>query len=88
MWSVARLSGALPPLHHVRKRIAGTSGETIVFGRIRLRFDVRGQELHYRRPLGFLVDVLEAEGDDGLRGRATAFGVTYGRFELRRGGAA
>jgi hypothetical protein len=46
-------------------------------------FDVRGLELHYRRPLAALVDVLEPEGN-GFLGRATVFGRVYGRFRMRR----
>jgi len=40
-------------------------------------------ELRYRAPFAFLVDRLEEDGD-GFRGSATAFGRTYGEFELRR----
>jgi hypothetical protein len=83
-WRVRRLSGLLPPLRGVSKRIDGGSGETIVLAGPGIPFDVEGLELHYRRPLGFLVDLLEPHGD-GFRGRATAFGRTYGRFELTRG---
>ena len=83
MWDVRRVSGALPPLVGVRKRIDGARGETIVLGGPGIPFDVRGLELRYRAPLAFLVDVLEPDGD-GFRGRATAFGRTYGEFELRR----
>jgi hypothetical protein len=82
-WNVTRVSGLLPPLRRVRKRIHGDRGETIVLAGPGLRFDVRGLELHYRTPVGFLVDVLEPDGS-GFRGRATAFGRTYGRFALRR----
>jgi len=46
-------------------------------------FDVHGTELRYRAPFAFLVDVLERDAA-GWRGRATAFGRTYGTFELRR----
>jgi hypothetical protein len=87
LWDVRRVSGALPPLLGVRKRISGGRGETIVIGGPGIPFDVRGNELCYRRPLAFLVDVLEPAGA-GFRGRATAFGRTYGEFELRRVGAA
>jgi len=83
IWNVRRLSGALPPLMGVRKRIDGTHGETIVVGGRGVPFDVRGLELRYQAPLAFLVDVLEPD-DGGFRGRATAFGRTYGEFELRR----
>jgi hypothetical protein len=82
-WEVRRVSGALPSLVGVRKRIDGTSGETIVLGAPGIPFTVGGLTLRYRAPLGFLVDELERDGD-GYRGRATAFGRTYARFELRR----
>jgi ferritin-like metal-binding protein YciE len=82
-WDVRRVSGVLPPLTGVRKRISGTHGETVVVGGRGVPFDVRGMELRYRAPLAFLVDVLEPAGD-GFHGRATAFGRTYGEFELRR----
>jgi ferritin-like metal-binding protein YciE len=85
VWSVRRVSGALPPLGGVRKRIQGTAGETIVGGGRGIPFDVRGSELRYRAPFAFLVDVLEPD-DGGFRGRATAFGRVYGEFELRRVG--
>jgi ferritin-like metal-binding protein YciE len=87
VWSVRRISGALPPLAGVRKRIHGTAGETIIGGGRGVPFDVRGYELHYRAPLAFLVDVLEP-ADGGFRGRATAFGRVYGEFELRGVGMA
>jgi hypothetical protein len=69
------------PLPGVRKRIDGDRGVTVVAGAIRLGFDVRGLELHYRAPLRGLVDVLEPDGD-GFHGRATVFGRTVGRFRL------
>jgi hypothetical protein len=87
VWAVRRLGGALPALRGVRKRISGNRGETIVLGGPGIPFEVHGNELRYRRPLSFLVDVLEPAGA-GFRGRATAFGRTYGEFELRRMGAA
>lgn len=83
VWDVRRISGALPPLAGVRKRIDGARGETVVRGGRGLPFEVHGLELRYRAPLSFLVDVLEPDGD-GYRGRATAFGRTYGRFRLVR----
>ena len=49
----------------------------------RLTWTAGPQGLHYRAPLAFLVDFLEPDGD-GFRGRATAFGRTYGTFELRK----
>src|SRR3954451_10723987 len=83
MWQVNRVSGALPPLAGVRKRIRGGRGETIVLGGPGIPFDVQGQELRYRAPFAFLVDRLEPAGDR-WHGEATASGRTYGEFELRR----
>jgi hypothetical protein len=82
-WEVRRLSGALPPLHGVRKVIEGARGRTVLSGGLGLPFDVRGPELRYRPPLRMLVDVLEPTGS-GWRGRATVLGRTVGTFELRR----
>jgi hypothetical protein len=87
VWEVRRIAGWLPPLWGVRKRITGGRGETVVVGGPGLPFEVHGNELRYRAPLAFLVDVLEPAGA-GFRGRATAFGRTYGEFELRRAGVA
>ena len=81
-WDVKRLSGALPPLVAMRKRIGGTRGETVL-GPARMSFDVRGNELHYHAPFAGFVDVVEGEGDV-LQGRATYKGREFGRFELRR----
>lgn len=83
IWDVRRLSGALPPLGGVRKRIRGGSGRTVVAAGPGVPFDVVGRELRYRAPLHWLVDVLEPAGD-GFHGRATAFGRVYGTFEMRR----
>jgi ferritin-like metal-binding protein YciE len=83
VWNVRRVSGVLPPLSGVRKRIAGERGETVVVAGPGIPFDVRGLELRYRAPFAFLVDRLEPAGD-GFHGVATAFGRTYGEFELRR----
>jgi ferritin-like metal-binding protein YciE len=83
VWEVRRVGGALPPLTGVRKRIRGTTGETVV-GRVPgIPFDVEGNRLRYRAPFAFFVDVLEPRGD-GWYGRATAFGRPFGEFELRR----
>jgi ferritin-like metal-binding protein YciE len=80
VWQVERVSGFLPPLLGMRKRIAATSGETVL-GPVRARFDVVGRELRYRRPLTGFVDVLEPEGDS-WSGRALLRGREYGRFRL------
>jgi hypothetical protein len=82
-WDVRRVSGALPPLVGVRKRIRGGRGETVLPGGVPIRFEVRGCELRYRPPFAMVVDVLAPDGD-GWTGRATVFGRTVGTFELRR----
>lgn len=80
-WDVERVSGALPPLAGVRKRIAGEEGVTTL-GLLRFPFAVRGLELRYRFPPG-LVDVLQPEGD-GFLGRTRLLGRELGRFRLTR----
>ena len=82
VWEVHRLSGVLPPLLGMRKRIRGARGETLV-GPVRMCFDVHGNELHYRPPFSGFVDVLEV-GGDVCQGRATFNGKEFARFELRR----
>jgi hypothetical protein len=82
VWDVKRLSGALPPLVGMRKSIHGSRGETLL-GPIRMPFDVRGNELHYRAPFSRFVDVLLVDRDV-CEGRATFNGKQFGRFELRR----
>jgi ferritin-like metal-binding protein YciE len=79
-WRIERVSGALPPLYRVRKRISGAEGETLV-GRVALRFDVEGLQLRYRFPLSGLVDELEPE-DGGFRGRSLMGGRELGRFRM------
>jgi hypothetical protein len=81
-WDVHRLSGALPPLWGVRKRIEGASGATLL-GPLAVPFDVVGLELRYRGPLRGLVDLLEPS-TDGYVGRSLLFGRELGRFDLRR----
>jgi len=82
-WKVERVSGALPPLSGVRKRIAGNRGVTTL-GPLRFPFAVKGLELRYRFPPG-LVDVLQPEGA-GFTGRTRLFGRELGRFRLVKPG--
>ncbi len=82
-WTVERVSGALPPMVGVRKRIAGDRGWTTVGRLPGLPFEVSGLTLRYRFPFSAFVDVLEPDGD-GFRGRATAFGRELGTFRMRR----
>jgi ferritin-like metal-binding protein YciE len=83
VWLVERRGGFLPPLAGMHKRIFGNRGVTRL-GPLRMSFDVRGDELHYREPFRGFVDVLEAVDQDRFRGRATFRGREYGQFELRR----
>jgi ferritin-like metal-binding protein YciE len=83
VWSVERVSGALPPLNGCIKRIRGTKGTTEFPNLPGMPFEVRGLELHYRAPFGMLVDKLEPQ-NGGYRGRATMLGREFGRFTLRR----
>jgi ferritin-like metal-binding protein YciE len=82
VWNVERVSGALPPLLGVRKRIRGTRGETL-FGPVPVRFEVAGRELRYGLPLVGVVDVLEP-GEDDLAGRTLLLGREIGRFRMTR----
>ncbi len=82
VWQVERVGGALPPMAGVRKRIHGTRGETLA-GPVRMRFHVSGRELRYEPPFVGLVDELEP-AEFGWTGRATWFGVEFGKFRLRR----
>jgi ferritin-like metal-binding protein YciE len=84
VWNVERTGGALPPLVGCRKRIAGSRGTTAFGAFPGLAFDVRGNELHYRAPFLGFVDVVDPEGPDRYRGRATFRGYTFGQFAMRR----
>ena len=81
VWDVERVSGFLPPLVGVRKRIRGARGATTI-GALRASFDVVGRELRYRGPLEGLVDVLEPGEAGAWDGRATFRGREYGQFRL------
>ena len=83
MWTVERLSGALPPMLGVRKRISGSRGVTQAGNLPGVRFDVEGLTLRYRFPMTGLVDHLELAGED-FRGRTTLYGRELGRFVMRR----
>jgi hypothetical protein len=83
VWNVERVSGLLPPLLGVHKRISGTSGETRLGRLPGVPFDVVGLELRYRPPFSAFVDELEPAGDHYL-GRATFRGREFGRFVLER----
>ena len=82
-WELRRLSGVLPPLVGMRKRIRGEHGATALPGGLTVPFAVVGHELRYRPPFSMVVDVLEPDGD-GWHGRATVFGRTVGEFRMSR----
>jgi hypothetical protein len=82
-WRLERVSGLLPPLTGVRKRIAGSHGETHLGPLPGVPFDVVGLELHYRWPFTRFVDVLEP-APGGFVGRATVRGWELGRFRMTR----
>ena len=82
-WELQRLSGVLPPLVGMRKRIHGEQGATLLPGGVPVPFAVVGHELRYRPPFSMVVDVLEPDGD-GWHGRATVFGRTVGEFRMSR----
>ena len=83
-WEVRRLTGLLPPLYGVRKRIDGAAGLTVL-GPVKAPFDVVGRELRYRGLLSRgLVDSVEP-GDEGWwNGVARYRGRRVGRFAMRR----
>jgi hypothetical protein len=83
IWKVKRLSGFLPPMLAVHKRISGTSGETKLGLLPGVPFDVVGLQLRYRPPFADFVDELEPAGDRYV-GRATFRGREFGRFALER----
>jgi hypothetical protein len=80
-WKVERVSGFLPPLVGVRKRISGARGATRIGKLPGVPFDVAGLRLRYRPPLAGFVDVLEPD-EQGFAGRATFYGRTFGRFRM------
>jgi hypothetical protein len=82
VWNVERVSGLLPPMIGVRKRISGSSGETRLGVLPGLPFAVEGLALRYRGPFGGFVDYLEPDGT-GYEGRATFRGRELGRFSMR-----
>jgi hypothetical protein len=79
-WKVRRVSGLLPPLVGVRKRIAGAHGETTVAG-VAAPFEVVGRELRYRGLLSGIVDELAPDGA-GWLGVTRYRGRTLGRFRM------
>jgi hypothetical protein len=85
-WEVRRVSGALPPLYGVHKRIEGAGGETLL-GPLHSPFSVVGRELRYDGRLSRgLVDSVEPGEDGWWNGVARYRGRLLGRFAMRRVG--
>jgi hypothetical protein len=86
LWALERVSGLLPPLGLLHKRIEGVRGATRLGTVLRLPFDVRdgrrGPELVYAGPLGIVRDRLEPSGDGGWSGETLVLGVPVGRFRM------
>jgi ferritin-like metal-binding protein YciE len=82
-WNVRRVSGFLPPLLGVQKRIVGGRGETRVPPLPGVPFRVVGLSLHYTGALEGIVDFLERHGD-GYRGRTKFRGREIGTFAMTR----
>lgn len=82
VWTVERVSGLLPPLVGVEKRISGSVGESRFRRLPGVPFVVEGLALRYRRPFSGFVDFLEPDGSAYL-GRATFRGRDLGRFRMR-----
>jgi len=82
VWRVERVSGFLPPLLGVTKRIEGARGETRVGSLPGVPFTVDGLELRYRAPFQGFVDVLEPAAD-GFVGRTRVYGREIGTFRMR-----
>jgi hypothetical protein len=87
-WRVERLSGLLPPMPGVWKRIHGCRGETRVGPLPGIPFDLEPRAdwvaLIYRSPLSMVTDRLTPEADGSWMGRATIKGIELGRFSMRR----
>ena len=83
-WEVRRVSGALPPLYGVHKRIEGAGGKTLL-GPLHSPFAVVGRELRYGGRLSRgLVDSVEPGEDGWWNGVARYRGRLLGRFAMRR----
>ena len=87
-WRLARVSGLLPPLGLLHKRIDGGRGSTRLGSAVRLPFSVRsgprGPELVYAGPLAFVRDRLVPGPGGGWAGRTYLWGVPVGRFRMVR----
>ena len=81
VWIVERVSGLLPPMPGVGKRISGSSGETRLRRLPGVPFEVDGLVLRYRRPLAGVLDILEPDGN-GYLGRTMFRGRQLGRFRM------
>jgi len=89
-WRVERLTGVLPPMVGVWKRIRGDLGETWIGPLPIWPFRLEQREgyvaLIYRPPFSLFVDEVWAQRDGSWLGRSTLGGHELGRFRMARYG--
>jgi hypothetical protein len=83
VWRVRRISGLLPPLAGVRKRIQGNRGETRI-GPLAVPFEIEDFTLNYTGILDGFSDLLDEITESRCLGRATFRGRVFARFEMSR----
>jgi hypothetical protein len=87
-WRVERISGLLPPMLGVWKRIHGDHGETRLGPLPGVPFQVEQYEgnvrLIYRPPFSMLIDTLRPDPDGSWLGQSTLGGRMLGRFRMTR----
>ncbi len=85
---MARVSGLLPPMLGVWKRIRGNRGETRLGPLPGVAFRIeereRGIALIYRPPLSMFVDKLQPGPHESWLGQTTFCGREFGRFRMTR----
>jgi hypothetical protein len=87
-WRVERLSGALPPMVAVHKKIHGKRGETRFGHFLALPFRIEQREdcpaLVYRLSFSTLVDEVRKQTEDSWLGETILGGRALGRFRMTR----
>ena len=87
-WRVARMSGLLPPMFGVWKRIRGPQGETRLGPLPGIAFRIEEREgsiaLIYRAPFSMFIDTLRPGPHGSWVGRTTVCGREFGRFRMSR----
>ncbi|MBV9453981.1 MAG: hypothetical protein JOZ19_07690 [Rubrobacter sp.] len=87
-WQVERLSGLLPPMIGIWKRISGARGSTRLGSLPGVPFRLEQREryvaLIYYPPFSMLVDELQIQPDGSWLGRSTFAGRELGWFWMKR----